>query len=113
MRKAEYIDKIVDIVVDCCATQIDDTGRTTFTKDQLLSNCRTENVVLTRSILVVLILAEGYTVSTCADLLRITPHQVRNLRTKAQDTLITSRAFRLAFKDAVNKVEELRSHIGL
>jgi len=106
-RKAEYINRIIDIVVECCSADIGG-GRQSFTRDDLLGNSRAENVVMSRCILVMLILTEGYTVTTCSQILGMTPHAVRNLRNKGNDYQFSSRAFRIASSEATLKVEKER-----
>lgn len=104
--KQEYLDKIVEIVVRCCVTPIN--NRPSYTKEELLGNSRKENVVMSRCILVSLILAEGFSVSTIADLLNRSAHQIRNMHNKWHDYYDQSRAFRKACSQANMLMESIR-----
>lgn len=112
-NKQNYLHKITDIVVGCCASRIDDTGVMSITREDVLGKSREENVVMTRCILVMLILGEGYSVSTLAQMLHRTPHAIRNLQSKGCDYLRASRAFRIANAEATIKVEKIRNEIDI
>lgn len=106
--KATYLYKIAELVVNACATQVNNDGKMSVTIDDVMGKSREENAVMTRCILVSLIIAEGYSVSTLAQLLNRTPHAIRNLIAKASDYQFSSRAYRIANAEATLAVEKLR-----
>lgn len=103
--------QILDIVVGCCATAIDEKGTMSVTKEQVLGRDKGANVVMTRCILSRMILFEGYTVETVALLLKRTPRAVRNMRDQGANLYETSRAYRLAEVEATIKCKELFKNI--
>lgn len=103
--------KILDIVVACCATAIDEAGTMSVTKEAVLGRDKGENVVMTRCILSRLIVIEGYTVTTVCQMLKRTPRAVRNMLKQGQNLYETSRAYRLAEVEATMKCKELFCNI--
>lgn len=104
--KESTLHKIVDIVVECCAMQVAD-GKMSVTKELVLGACRTENVVMTRCILVRMIVFEGYSVSTAAMLLNKSIQAVRHLLQLAQTFHNNSRAYRIAEAEATLRCKNL------
>lgn len=99
--KESELYRIVDIVVGCCATKVDDNGTMSVTRKDVLSNlCRKENVVMTRTILAEMIVYAGYSVTTIAQLLHRTNASVRKMLAKATEYRQSSRAFRIAEAEA-------------
>ena len=105
-NKESELHRIIDIAVKCCATQIDDKGTMSLTKEDVLGKNRTENVVMTRCILVCLILHEGYSISTIAQLLNRTIPAIRHLEKLSNTFFKTSRAYRIAIAEAVVMLED-------
>lgn len=111
--KTEYINNIINIVYECCVAEIDNKGSKSFSIDDLLGQVRTENVVMTRCILVMLILREGFSVTTCSIVLHRTAHAISNLHKKSQDYLATSRAFKIAYIEAATRVDKIKNEMNL
>lgn len=105
--KDSFILKVIDIVVDCCASQIDYSGNMSLTKEQVLGNCKSENVVMTRAILVSMMIYEGYTVTTIASVLHKTTQAVRHLMELDASLMKSSRAYRLASAEALIRCKNL------
>lgn len=87
--------KIVDIVVGCCATDMGD-GKMSVTSADVLGPSRSENIVMTRCILVEQILGAGYSVTTAAQLLKRSVQAVRHMREMGENYRRSSRAYRVA-----------------
>lgn len=111
-NKESYLYKVAETAVRCCATKIDELTMS-LTIDDVLGKSKAENVVMTRCILVMLVLGEGYSVSTLAQMLHRTPHAIRNLQAKGYEYASVSRAFRIAAAEATLAVEKLRHEVGL
>lgn len=99
--------KIVDIVVECCATPIDEEGTMSVTKEDVLGKSHEENVVMTRCILVQMISFAGYSTTTIAQLLHRTVPAIRHMMKKAQEFHMTKRAYRIAEAEATIKCKSL------
>lgn len=108
-NKETELHKIVDIVVSCCATQIDDDGTMSLTRDDVLGKSREENVVMTRAILSMCIISAGYSVTTVAQLLHRTPQAIRHLINLGHQYYKTSRAFRIANAEATIKLKDIEA----
>lgn len=106
-NKEQELYRIVDYVVACCATQVDDSGRMSVTREDVLGRSRAENVVMTRCILVNQIVGAGYSTTTAAQLLRRTPHAIRHLLEVGMQYEQTSRAYRIANAEATLKCKDL------
>lgn len=100
--KETELRRIVDTVIDCCATR-DEDGTPSLTASDVLGNSRTENAVMTRCILVEMILSAGYSVGTAAFLLHRSNSSVRRIRQTAADFRATSRAYRIAEEEAYSR----------
>lgn len=92
--KETELNRIIDTVVECCATSSD--GRSTLTRKDILGTTRTENAVMTRCIMVEMILRAGFSVETVAFILRRTNGSVRRIRQTAENFRLTSRAYKIA-----------------
>lgn len=97
--------KVVSIVVECCATNID--GVDNITIDAVLSKNRLENVVMTRQIVVMHLLTFGYTKTTIAQILHCTQANVRKLLADGYANLGSNKVFRLAYAEATLRCKEL------
>ena len=100
--KETELNRIIDAVVSCCATSHD--GRTSLTRKDILGNCRSENAVMTRCILVTQILAAGYSIGTVAFLFNRSMQSVRHLRKLSEDFRVTSRAYRIAEEEVTQRL---------
>lgn len=98
--KERQLLRIVECVVQACATQVDDMGTMSLTKEDVLGKSRAENVVMTRCILVSQIVGAGYSTSTAAMLLRRTPQAIRHLLAMSVTYHRSSRAYRIAEAEA-------------
>lgn len=105
--KSLFLHQLVDIVVDCCAIQIDEEGTMSVTRERVLSKDRSENCVMTRCILVSIIAFAGYSIETTALLLKRTPQAVRHLLDLSQEYHKSSRAYKIAEAEALLKVKPL------
>ena len=103
--KENTLDKIIDIVAKC--TSYESVGLPVITRKQLLGDCRNENVSMARSILVLQLKHEGYTVTTIAALLGRTEQAIRKLITKGYNNISSSRVCRKAAAQIVLEVEKL------
>lgn len=99
--------RIVDIVVECCAMQVDDTGRMSVTREDVLGKSRAENVVMTRCILVHQLVGAGFSTTTAAQLLHRTTHAVRHLLEVGDQYMKTSRAYRIANAEATLRCKDI------
>ena len=104
--KARELDKVVDIVVECCTADFD--GVKTVSREDVLGKGRAENVVMTRAILASMVQFMGYSVTTTAMLLGRTQSAVRHLLSLADDYNRSSRAFRIAMAEATLKCKEIK-----
>lgn len=99
-KKETELHRIVSLVIGCCATQIDDDGKMSLTKEDVLGKSRKENVVMTRCILVEQILKAGYSTTTAAQLLHRSVNAIRHLMVMGDNYCQTSRAYRIAREEA-------------
>ena len=98
-EKEKELHRIVDVVISCCATK-DKNGRCEISREDVLGKTRTENVVMTRCILVVQILRQGYSLTTIASLLGRTVQAVRHIIASDKIYNTISRAYRIASEEA-------------
>lgn len=100
--KETELRRIVDVVIGCCATEIQE-GSKTITRDEVLGRSRCENAVMTRCILVDQIIAAGYSIATAAHVLNRTVQAVRHMMEMSMTYRKTSRAYRIADEEARSK----------
>lgn len=96
--KERELYRIVDCVARCCAIRLPD-GRMSITRDDILGPSRTENLVMSRCILIMQLLRAGYSATTAALLLGRTVAAIRHLNNVAHNYHASSRAFRIAYKE--------------
>lgn len=108
--KQKLLYQILDIVVGCCATEIDEIGTMSVTGEDVLGTSRAENVVMTRCILVMMIVGAGFSTTTAAQLLKRTPHAIRHLLDVGHQYHLTSRAFRIASAEATLKCRDIEAN---
>lgn len=100
--KEAELRRIVDVVIGCCATEIQE-GSKTITRDEVLGRSRSENAVMTRCILVDQIITAGYSIATAALVLNRTAQAVRHMLEMCTRYRRTSRAYRIADEEARTK----------
>lgn len=98
-NKERELYRIVDNVVRCCATEIED-GKMSITREDVLGRSRAENLVMTRCVLASQIIHAGYSVTTVSQLLKRTVAAVRNMLRMDRNYYDTSRAYRIASAEA-------------
>lgn len=103
--KESKLYKIVEAVVSCCATDIDD--KPNITPEDVLGKNRVENVVMTRQIVVMQLGHAGYTISTIAQILHCTPANVRKLLSDGYENLKNLRAFNIAYSESTMKCKDI------
>lgn len=97
--KENELYRILDIVIQCCATKVDE-ERMSVTKEDVLGRSRAENVVMTRCVLVAQIIGAGYSTTTAAQLLNRDIHTIRHLIELGYNYQDTSKAYRIALAQA-------------
>lgn len=103
--KETELHRIIDVVIGCCATEIQD-GAKTITKEDVFGRNRSENVVMTRCIIASQIISAGYSLSTVAFILNRTVQSVRHMIEIGANYNKTSRAYRIANEEATRKCKE-------
>lgn len=103
--KEAELHRITDVVIGCCATDLND-GNVTITKEQVLGKSRSENAVMTRCILASQIVSAGYSISTVASILHRTVQSVRHMIEIGSNFNKTSRAYRIANEEATRMCKE-------
>lgn len=111
-NKENELYRIVDFVVACCATEVDESGRMSVTREDVLGRSRAENIVMTRCILVNQIIGAGYSTTTAAQLLHRTPHAIRHLLEVGMQYEQTSRAYRIANAEATLKCRDIATDVS-
>lgn len=109
-NKEKELHTILEIVVSCCAMEVDNKGTMSITKADVLSRNRTENVSMTRCIFVALVLHEGYSMSTIGQFLKRTVPSIRHLEKMSDNYFKTSRAYRIAMAEAVVALEDNKNN---
>lgn len=97
--KERELYRIVDCVAQCCAIRLPD-GSMSITRTDILGKSRTENLVMSRCILIMQLLRAGYSAATAAQLLGRTVAAIRHLNSVARNYHASSRAFRIAYREA-------------
>lgn len=104
-NKESELYRILDKVIECCATRVDD-NRMSVTKEDVLGRSRAENVVMTRCVLVYQIVGAGYSTTTAAQLLHRDTHTIRHLLELGYNYQTTSKAYRIANAEATLKCQD-------
>lgn len=102
--KERELYRIVDTVIGCCASSIEGIE---VTRENVLGKSRSENIVMTRAILVSQIIAAGYSTTTAAQLLKRDIHSIRHIIANNIRLLKSSRAYRIAAAEAERLCKEL------
>ena len=96
----------VKIVIDCCAMEIDDEGKTTITLKDVKSKSRRIDLVMTRCILAAKAFAHGFSIETIAKLLKRSVPAVRHLLKLGYCFKKTSKAYNIANREVEEKCEK-------
>lgn len=99
-RKYEEIRRIAVNAIRCWT--VSDGEGTVLSLDDIIGRCRKESVQIARTLAVCQILSSGFPVSDIADFLDRTPQAIRDMRSRGNDLLETSRAFRIAYHEATD-----------
>ena len=107
--KQEVMNKIVDIVVDCTTSRINEVA--TVTRDDLLGMSRNENHVMARSLLALQLKHEGFTTTSIALLLKRTEQAIRQMYKAGYDNVANNRICRKAAAQIVIECDKLLSEV--
>ena len=99
---------IEETAARCCSYTLKD-GRQSITVADVLGKSRRENVQLTRNIAVGLLVALGFTVSTCAVMMHRSPPAIRCMMRADRQMQETSMVYRLATRQARTECRNGRS----
>lgn len=91
--------RIMDNTIECCSVMSND-GYSRVDRDIIFSRCRKENINMVRTLIVNQIIAAGYTVATIADFMKRTPQAIHHMVDKGYYLSRTSRAYRIAEREA-------------
>lgn len=106
-RKQEILERVIDIVVHCCNTELSN-GETIITKEMVLSRERIGEVAdWTRCILVTQLLVMGYTTELIATILNREPQSITDKRKKHNNLDDTSFVYHVAYAEASAKCQAL------
>lgn len=105
-HKALILQKIIEVVTDCCTTVVGNDLPTVTTTD-MLGRSRAENAVMARCILVSQLLCAGYSVTTIAMLLKRSNATIRHMRSLDRRFAKTSRAYRIASQESAALCRDL------
>ena len=97
--KEKLFHEIVETVARCTSYTLRD-GRQSITAADILGRCRRENVAMARNIAVSMLIAVGFTVSTCATMMHRSPPAIRNMVRADRQMQETSMVYRLATRHA-------------
>lgn len=106
-KKQEILERVIDIVVGCCNTEMQN-GGTIITKEMVLSKERIGEVAdWTRCILVMQLLVMGYTTELIATTLNRKPQSIIEKRNKHNDLDVVSFVYHIAYAEASLKCKAL------
>lgn len=97
--KEKLFHQIVETVARCTSYTLRD-GRQSITAADILGKCRRENVAMARNIAVGLLVAVGFSVSTCAVMMHRSPPAIRCMMRADRQMQETSHVYRLAQRQA-------------
>ena len=97
--KEKLFYQIVETVARCTSYKLQD-GRQSITAADILGRCRRENVAMARNIAVGMLVAVGFSVSTCATMMQRSPPAIRNMMRADTQMQETSMVYRLATRQA-------------
>ena len=90
---------VVEVAAMCCSYTLKD-GSQSITAADILGRCRRENVAMARNIAVGLLVALGFTVSTCAVMMHRSPPAIRCMMRADRQMQDTSHVYSLAQRQA-------------
>lgn len=99
---------VVETAARCCSYTLKD-GRQSISVADVLGKSRRENVAMARNIAVGMLVALGFTISTCATMMHRSPPAVRNMMKADRQLQETNRAYRLAIMQARGECRNGRS----
>ena len=99
---------VVETAARCCSYTLKD-GRQSITVADVLGKSRRENVAMARNIAVGMLVALGFTISTCAMMMHRSPPAVRNMMKADRQLQETNRAYRSAIIQARGECRNGRS----
>ena len=99
---------VVETAARCCSYTLKD-GRQSITAADILGRCRRENVAMARNIAVGMLVAVGFSVSTCATMMQRSPPAIRNMMRADRHMQETSMVYRLATRQARTECRNGRS----
>lgn len=97
--KEKLFHQIVETVARCTSYTLRD-GSQSITAADILGKCRRENVAMARKIAVGMLVAVGFSVSTCATMMQRSPPAIRNMMRVDKQMQETSHVYRLAQRQA-------------
>lgn len=97
--KEKLFHQIVETVARCTSYTLRD-GSQSITAADILGRCRRENVAMARNIAVGMLVALGFTISTCATMMHRSPPAVRNMMKADRQLQESSQVYRIAFRQA-------------
>ena len=100
--KEKLFRTIVETVASSCSYSC--FGKQDITAEDIYGKSRRENVSLARNIAVSLLIAFGFTISSCSLMLNRTTPAIRNMIKMDRQLQETSRVYRMAFRQARNVV---------
>ena len=98
-NKEKLFYQILETAARCCSYTLKD-GRQSITVADILGRSRKENVQLTRNIAVSMLIAVGFTVSTCAVMMHRSRPAIRSMVRADRQMQETSMVYRLAARQA-------------
>lgn len=89
------IERIIEIVLDCCVITLDD-GSLSITKEDVIGKSKKENVTIVRKMLAYYLHKDGFCHTTIALLLNRSVQSVMNMLASHEDEMKISKAYRIA-----------------
>ena len=102
--KEKLFRKIVDIVAEC--SSYISGGKNDITAADIYGKSRKENVAMARNIAVGILVAFGFTISSCAFMLNRTMPGVRNMLKMDRQLQESSMVYRIAYRQARNTIRD-------
>lgn len=102
------LNEIVDIVVDCCVTTIDE-GSYSISRADVLGKSKKENAAIVRNMLAFHLIKDGYSLTTISLLMNRSIQSIRNMLTAHEEWLKNSNAYRIANAQVIRKLSARNS----
>lgn len=100
--KERLFRSVVEAVAESCSYVC--CGKQDITPEDIYGKSRRENISLARNIAVSILIALGFTISSCSTMLNRTTPAIRNMIKMDRQLQETSRVYRIAFRQARNVV---------